>query len=118
MTRKMVLTIALALALGLSSVGGQKALAYTATATTCTNNLNDCRLVFEAAPDGSTTLGYVRNDSNSRTVRVTVACFASGFGRSERLPDQVYVLAPGERAFVGGTFSNGTRYSYSIVDVQ
>lgn len=77
----------------------------------------DCTIVFERT-DGSSLNAYVWNANATRRVRVTIATYASGFPRTERLPDQVYEAAPGERVFIGGTVANGTRFSYYVVGVQ
>jgi hypothetical protein len=80
--------------------------------------LGDCRIVLERS-DGSTMLAYVVNTNQSRTIQVTVACTETNFPNSpRRLPDQVHILAPGQRAFCGGTVSNRSTYTYTVVGAQ
>ena len=86
--------------------------------TALADAVSDCRIVLERS-DGSTMLAYVVNTNPSRTIQVTVACTETTFPNPpRRLPDQVHILAPGQRAFCGGTISNRSTYTYTVVGAQ
>ena len=116
--RTNLLLICLGLGIFLSWAGGRLAAASNVeTMPSWAFEPPICVIVIDGGSDASSNLAYVWNTSN-RTVRATVSCYASGFPETQRLPDQVFTLAPGQRAFVGGTVSNGTRYSYYVVGAQ
>lgn len=108
---KCVFLVAATFAAALTALGpGSSALAAPAVA--------DCRIVFEKT-DGSSLLAYVVNNNQAQTIQVTVSCTEDTFPHPQRrLPDQVHVLAPGQRAFCGGTVSNGSKYTYAVVGAQ
>src|SRR6516165_7003444 len=73
----------------------------------------DCRIELDRS-DGSTMLAYVRNTNTRMTVQVTVSVTESTFQHgSRRLPDQIHILAPGQRTFCGGTNSFNATYTYA-----
>jgi hypothetical protein len=73
----------------------------------------DCRIELDKS-DGSTYLAYVKNTNTEKKVKVTVSVTETTKGSSRKLPDQVHSLAPGQRAFCGGTVSTGSTYTYTV----
>lgn len=75
---------------------------------------SDCKIEFDRS-DGSTQLAHVKNTNAARAIQVTVSVTETfRNGDSRRLSDMVYDLAPGQRAFCGGTVSGGSQYTYSV----
>jgi hypothetical protein len=59
----------------------------------------------------------VRNKNTEKRIQVTVSCTESNPFQTpsvRRLNDQVILLAPGQRVFIGGTKSGNSSYTYGV----
>jgi hypothetical protein len=73
---------------------------------------DDCKIEFQMETNGQ--VAYIRNTNTGKKIRATVVVTEITNGKSRRLPDKIFVLAAGERAFCGGTKFNDSTYAFTV----